>query len=103
MQNTRMATRAAKTAADIPTDDHIVGMVVKARAAMAWYADEIAAHGQARIDEAVTALAWSIYEPARARRLSGAAGEGTRIGEGGSKSPKRQRKTLRDPAEPPVQ
>ena len=65
MQNTRMATRAAKTAADMPTDDHIVGMVVKARAVMAWYADEIAAHGQARIDEAVTALAWSIYEPAR--------------------------------------
>src|SRR5439155_1646912 len=81
MQNTRVATRAVKTAADIPTDDHIVGMVVKARAAMARYADEIVAHGQARIDEAVTALAWSIYEPARARRLAEIAVEVTGIGE----------------------
>jgi len=94
MQNTRMATRAAKTAADIPTDDHIVGMVVKARAAMAWYADEIAAHGQARIDEAVTALAWSIYEPARARRLAEIAVEVTGIGEVESKVVKNQRKTF---------
>src|SRR2546421_6431862 len=94
MQNTRMATRAAKTAADIPTDDHIVGMVVKARAAMAWYADEIAAHGQARIDEAVTALAWSIYEPARARRLAQIAVEVTGIGEVESKVIKNQPKTF---------
>jgi sulfoacetaldehyde dehydrogenase len=94
MQNTRMATRAAKTAADMPTDDHIVGMVVKARAAMVRYADEIVAHGQARIDEAVTALAWSIYEPARARRLAEIAVEVTGIGEVESKVVKNQRKTF---------
>src|SRR5438067_2319216 len=99
MQNTRMATRAAKTAADIPTDDHIVGMVVKARAAMAWYADEIAAHGQARIDEAVTAMAWSMYKPARARRLAELEVEVTGIGAAESKVVNNEREplsTLRD-------
>ena len=42
----------------------------RARAAMALYAKEISAHGQARIDEAVTALAWSIYKQENARRAS---------------------------------
>src|SRR6185436_11938834 len=94
MQNTRMATRAAKTAADMPTDDHIVGMVVKARAAMTVYAGEVATHGQARIDEAVTALAWSIYEPRNARRLAEIAVNVTGIGEVESKVVKNQRKTF---------
>ena len=54
-QNTLDATRkdrAGTTAADNPTDDHIVGMVVKARAAMGRYAD-----GRPRIEEAVAAQA----------------------------------------------
>jgi len=64
MQRTQLAMRkerAGTMAADNQPDDHTVGMLVKARAAMARYADAIADHGQARIDEAVTALAWSIY------------------------------------------
>src|ERR1700674_3055837 len=97
MQNTQMAARkdrAGKTAADNPKEDHIVGMVVKARAAMAQFADAIGAHGQPRIDEAVTALAWSIYEPGRARRLAEIAVEVTGIGEVESKVIKNQRKTF---------
>src|ERR1700680_1365953 len=97
MQNTRMAARndrARATATDNPVDDHIVGMLVKARAAKARVAETIAAHGQARIDEAVTALAWSIYEPRRARRLAEIAVEVTGIGEVESKVIKNQRKTF---------
>src|ERR1700704_4149798 len=97
MQNTRMATRedrGGKAATDNPANDHIAGMVVKARAAMAQYAEAISAHGQARIDEAVTALAWSIYEPRRARRLAEIAVEVTGIGEMESKVVKNQRKTF---------
>lgn len=93
MQNTQVATaksRAAKT----PVDDHIADMLVKARAAMASYAAEIQAHGQARIDEAVTALAWSIYKPQSARRLAEIAVDVTGIGEVESKVIKNQRKTF---------
>jgi sulfoacetaldehyde dehydrogenase len=93
MQNTQTATRkprADKTAGD----DHIAPLVVKARAAMRAYADEIRAQGQPRIDEAVTALAWSIYKPANARRLAEIAVEVTGIGEVESKIVKNQRKTF---------
>jgi sulfoacetaldehyde dehydrogenase len=93
MPNTQLAAR--KTRADnMPTDDHIAGMVVKARRAMSRYAAEIAAHGQGRIDEAVTALAWSIYKPHNARRLAEIAVDVTGIGEVESKVVKNQRKTL---------
>ena len=51
-------------------------------------------HGQARIDEAVTALAWSIYKPENARRLAEIAVEVTGIGEVESKVIKNQRKTF---------
>ncbi|HEY5831643.1 MAG: aldehyde dehydrogenase family protein [Hyphomicrobiaceae bacterium] len=61
---------------------------------MASYAAEIEAHGQARIDEAVTALAWSIYKPENARRLAEIAVEVTGIGELESKVIKNQRKTF---------
>jgi hypothetical protein len=47
MQNTRMAARtehAGKKAADNSAPDHIVGMVVKARAAMAQHAEAIGAY-----------------------------------------------------------
>jgi sulfoacetaldehyde dehydrogenase len=97
MQNTRMAARkdhAGNTPADNQAHDHIVGMVVKARAAMALYAEAIGAHGQARIDEAVTALAWSIYERRQARRLAEIAVAVTGIGEVESKVVKNQRKTF---------
>ncbi len=45
-------------------------IVQRARSAMAAYAREIAAEGQARIDEAVTALAWSTLQ-ARERAPNG--------------------------------
>jgi sulfoacetaldehyde dehydrogenase len=93
MQNTQLAARKSRTE-KTPVDDHIADMLVKARAAMASYAAEIEAHGQARIDEAVTALAWSIYKPENARRLAEIAVEVTGIGELESKVIKNQRKTF---------
>jgi sulfoacetaldehyde dehydrogenase len=74
--------------------DPVAGTIARARAALAIYASEIASKGQERIDEAVTALAWSIYEPARARRLAEVAVEVTGIGEVESKVIKNQRKTF---------
>ncbi len=70
------------------------GLVGRARAAMAEYAREIATGGQARIDEAVTALAWSIYKPDNARRLAEIAVEVTSIGRVDSKIIKNTRKTF---------
>jgi len=75
-------------------DDAVAGLVDRARAAMAAYAEAIAAGGQARIDEAVTALAWSIYKPQNARRLAEIAVDVTGIGEVESKVVKNQRKTF---------
>lgn len=76
------------------TADPVAVTVARARAAMAEYARQIAEQGQPRIDEAVTALAWSIYEPGRARRLAEIAVEVTGIGEVESKVIKNQRKTF---------
>ena len=77
-----------------PSPDAVADLMFRARAAMATYAREIAAQGQPRIDEAVTALAWSIYEPGRARRLAEIAVEVTGIGDVESKVIKNQRKTF---------
>ena len=52
------------------------------------------AGGQARIDEAVTCLAWSIYKPENAKRLAEIAVEVTGIGRVDSKIIKNQRKTF---------
>lgn len=73
-------------------DDTVAPLIAKARAAMAIYARE--AKGQARMDEAVTALAWSIYKPENARRLAEVAVEVTGIGEVESKVIKNTRKTF---------
>ena len=70
--------------------DVIKGLVTKARAAMAQFANA----DQARVDEAVTALAWAIYEPARARELAALAVEDTGLGNVDSKIMKNQRKTF---------
>jgi sulfoacetaldehyde dehydrogenase len=93
MPNTQLTARTPRTG-NITADDHIAQLVVKARAAMGQYAAEIAAHGQARIDEAVIALAWSIYKPQNARRLAEIAVDVTGIGEVESKVVKNQRKTF---------
>jgi len=85
---------AAKPATARGAEQSVAPLMARARAAMAVYAKEISAHGQARIDEAVTALAWSIYKPENARRLAEIAVEVTGIGELESKIIKNQRKTF---------
>lgn len=72
----------------------VPALIASARTAMAGYARQIETHGQPRIDEAVTALAWSIYEPARAKRLAEIAVEVTGLGRVDSKIMKNQRKTF---------
>ncbi|PIW30453.1 MAG: sulfoacetaldehyde dehydrogenase [Rhodospirillales bacterium CG15_BIG_FIL_POST_REV_8_21_14_020_66_15] len=62
----------------------------RARVAMDAFADA----DQARVDEAVTALAWSIYEPGRAEELAALAVEDTGLGNVASKIIKNQRKTF---------
>src|SRR5690606_3099025 len=65
-------------------------LIERARAAM----DEYENHDQARVDEAVTALAWSIYKPERARLLAEIAVEDTGLGNVESKVIKNTRKTF---------
>jgi sulfoacetaldehyde dehydrogenase len=89
-----MATAKARLPKSQPADDAVPGLIGRARTAMAEYGKKIAAHGQECIDEAVTALAWSIYEPRRARRFAEIAVEVTGIGEVESKVIKNQRKTF---------
>jgi sulfoacetaldehyde dehydrogenase len=72
----------------------VVAIVAKAKTAMERYGREIGAQGQARIDEAVTALAWSIYKPENARRLAEIAVAVTGIGDVESKVIKNTRKTF---------
>jgi sulfoacetaldehyde dehydrogenase len=94
MPESDMATVKARLPKSQPADDAVPGLIGRARTAMAEYGKKIAAHGQECIDEAVTALAWSIYEPRRARRLAEIAVEVTGIGEVESKVIKNQRKTF---------
>ena len=91
MSETQLAAKPAKAQNSNVT---VAPLIARARAAMALYAKEISAHGQARIDEAVTALAWSIYKPENARRLAEIAVEVTGIGEVESKVIKNTRKTF---------
>ena len=73
-----------------PEAQTVRDLMTRARAAMALFADA----DQARVDEAVTALAWSIYEPGRARELAELAVEDTGLGNVPSKVMKNQRKTF---------
>jgi len=68
----------------------IAGLMERARTAMA----ALAAADQARVDEAVTALAWSIYKPERAEELAELAVLDTGLGNAESKFIKNQRKTF---------
>jgi sulfoacetaldehyde dehydrogenase len=72
------------------SESRVAELVSRARAAMTAFADA----DQARADEAVTALAWAIYEPGRARALAQAAVDQTRLGDVESKVIKNQRKTF---------
>jgi sulfoacetaldehyde dehydrogenase len=68
----------------------VADLVKRARRAMGEFADS----GQARVDEAVTALAWSLYKPAHAKRLAERAVEATGLGNVESKITKNTRKTF---------
>jgi len=70
--------------------DIIAGLVNRARIAM----DDFSSASQERVDEAVTAVAWSIYEPTRAHELSELAVETTGLGNVESKVLKNTRKTF---------
>lgn len=65
-------------------------LIRRARAAMAAFADA----DQGRVDEAVTALAWSLYKPEHARELAEAAVRDTGLGNVADKIVKNQRKTF---------
>ena len=79
---------------DGDADTAVTDLITAARAAIAEYSKQINEQGQRRLDEAVTALAWSIYKPENARRLAEIAVEVTGIGEVESKVVKNQRKTF---------
>jgi sulfoacetaldehyde dehydrogenase len=66
------------------------GLMARARGAMAVFADA----DQARIDEAVTALAWSIYKPENAKHLAALAVKDTGLGNVPDKVIKNTRKTF---------
>lgn len=68
----------------------VAGLVGRARRAMAAFAPS----GQARVDEAVTALAWSLYKPEHARALAALAVEDTGLGNVADKVIKNRRKTF---------
>ena len=72
----------------------VATLLDRARGAQAAYAAAIAGAGQRRIDEAVTALAWSLYKPENARRLAEIAVAVTGLGDVDSKIIKNQRKTF---------
>ena len=78
------------TAPEAGPETIVAGLVGRARAAMAAYEN----HDQARVDEAVTALAWSIYKPESARMLAELAVEDTGLGNVESKVVKNTRKTF---------
>ena len=65
-------------------------LIAQARTAM----DALAGASQARVDEAVTALAWSIYQPERARALAEEAVRATGLGNVPDKVIKNTRKTF---------
>lgn len=68
----------------------VADLMRRAGAAMELYEN----HDQARVDEAVTALAWSIYKPENARMLAELAVEDTGLGNVESKIIKNTRKTF---------
>ena len=68
----------------------IDALVRRGRVAMDAFADS----DQARVDEAVTAIAWSLYKPAHAETLAAMAVEDTGLGNAADKVLKNQRKTF---------
>ena len=84
------STAAATKAADSEEAQAVRALVGRARTAMAAFANAT----QARVDDAVTALAWSLYKPEHARELAEAAVRDTGLGNVADKVTKNQRKTF---------
>ena len=83
----------AEARLDAPAHDPVAivdALVRRGRAAMM----EFAGADQARVDEAVTALAWSLYKPAHAEALAKMAVDDTGLGNAADKVVKNQRKTF---------
>ena len=70
--------------------ERVAELVARARSAMDGFRDA----DQARVDEAVTALAWSVYKPEHARALAEMAVADTGLGNVADKITKNQRKTF---------
>lgn len=83
-------TVAVKTPVDPAARAVVDELVRRGRAAMALFADA----SQAQTDEAVTALAWSLYNPEHARELAELAVADTKLGNVPDKIIKKQRKTF---------
>jgi sulfoacetaldehyde dehydrogenase len=83
-------TVAVKSPLDADAQGVVAELVRRARAAMAEFADA----DQARVDLAVTALAWSLYNPAHAKELAELAVADTQLGNVPDKIIKKQRKTF---------
>jgi len=83
-------TVAVKSVADPKAMALVDELVQRGRAAMAQFADA----DQARVDEAVTAVAWSLYNPAHAKELAELAVKDTQLGNVPDKIIKKQRKTF---------
>lgn len=83
-------TVAIKSPTDVSGQEVVDELMRRARAAMALFADA----DQTRTDEAVTALAWSLYNPAHAKELAELAVADTRLGNVPDKIIKKQRKTF---------
>jgi sulfoacetaldehyde dehydrogenase len=83
-------TIAVNPAADLQATAVVDELVLRARAAMAEFAEA----DQARVDEAVVALAWSLYKPEHAEELATLAVADTGLGNVPDKIIKKQRKTF---------
>ena len=83
-------TVAIKPPADANVTSVVGELVRRARAAMAVFAQA----DQARVDEAVTALAWALYNPAHAKELAELAVADTKLGNVPDKIIKKTRKTF---------
>ena len=83
----------AEARLDAPVRDPVAivnALVRRGRAAM----EAFAGADQARVDDAVTALAWSLYKPAHAEALARMAVDDTGLGNAADKVVKNQRKTF---------
>lgn len=83
-------TVAVKNPVDASAQNIVDDLVRRARKAMAAFADA----DQARVDTAVTALAWSLYKPEHAKELAELAVADTKLGNVPDKIVKKQRKTF---------